>query len=235
RDAILGEAVTILRDAEGQFGPSPALRRDLVCYARLLGRAELGALPIPSPRTAWEHYDLGRSYLRTGEHGRAEAEFRRSVDLQPGELWPNFFLGVCAYRLERHQDAAASLSICVALSPGTAECYYNRAIAIEALDQPERARADYTRALDLRPDFTDAAMNRGILEYRRGRHAEAIRDLESALAKLPAPDARGQILYNMALVQLALRDRAAAETSLKRAMGDGDARSRELYYRIQSK
>ncbi|HEY2158834.1 MAG TPA: serine/threonine-protein kinase, partial [Isosphaeraceae bacterium] len=116
RDAILGEAVTILRDAEGQFGPSPALRRDLVCYARLLGRPELAALPIPSPRTAWEHYDLGRSYLRTGEYGRAEAEFRRSVDLQPGEFWPNFFLGVCAYRLERHQDAAASLSICVALS-----------------------------------------------------------------------------------------------------------------------
>jgi tetratricopeptide (TPR) repeat protein len=108
-------------------------------------------------------------------------------------------------------------------------------MAFEALVQPARAWADYTRALDLRPDFTDAALNRGILEYRRGRHAEAIRDLESALAKSPAPAARGLILYNMALVQLALRDRAAAETSLRRAMEDGDSRSRELYHRIHLK
>ncbi len=232
RDAILVEAVTMLRDAEGQFGASPALRRDLVCYARSLGRAELAALPIPTPRTAWEHYDLGRSYLRTGEHALAEAEFLRSVELQPGEFWPNFFLGVCAFRLERPQDAAASLGICVALSPGTAECYYNRALAFEALDQPARARADYTRALDLRPDFADAALNRGRLEYRRGRHAEAIRDLESALAKSSTPEVRGLILYNMALTQLALKDRAAAETSLKRAMHDGDARACELYHRM---
>jgi serine/threonine protein kinase/Flp pilus assembly protein TadD len=235
RDAILGEVVMVLRDAEGQFGPSPALRRDLVCYARLLGRAELAALPIPTPRTAWEHFDLGRSYLRTGEHDLAEAEFRRSVELQPGEFWPNFFLGVCDYRLGRPQDAAASLSICVALSPGTAECYYNRAMAFQALDEPARAWADYTRALDLRPDFTEAALNRGILEYRRGRHAEAIRDFASALAKSPAPEARRLILYNMALAQLALREHAAAESSLKRAMDDGDARARDLYHRIRFK
>ena len=188
REATLGEAVKILRDAEDQFGPSPALRRDLVSYANSLGRSDLASLPIPIPRSAWEHYDLGRSYLRSGEHGRAEAEFRRSVELHPGEFWPNFFLGVCCYRLGRPEDAATSLSICVALSPRTAECYYNRAMAFEAVDKGERAWADYTRALDLRPSFTDAVLNRGILEYRRGRHAEAIRDLESALSTSPRPE-----------------------------------------------
>jgi serine/threonine protein kinase len=148
------EAVKILEEAELQFGSSPALRRDLVGYARAIGRTDLAKLDIPPPQTPWEHYDLGRSYLRSGEHAKAEAEFRRSVDLQPWAFWPIFFEGLCTFKLARHHEALSAFSTCIALAPDQAECYYNRAQVFEALGEPDRARADLTRARQLKPSLT---------------------------------------------------------------------------------
>jgi eukaryotic-like serine/threonine-protein kinase len=154
RERAQTEALRILEETELHFGSSPALRRDLVGYARAIGRTDLTKLEIPPPRTAWEHYDLGRSYLRSGEYSRAESEFRRSVDMQPGEFWPTFFEGLCTFRLGRHHDAVSAFSTCIALAPGHAECYYNRAQAFEALGEFDRARLDLLRARQIKPSLT---------------------------------------------------------------------------------
>jgi serine/threonine protein kinase/Flp pilus assembly protein TadD len=222
------EAVTILRDAEHQFGPSPALRRDLQAYEQLLGQTAGSTTAIPAPRTAWEHYDLGRSFLRSNEHARAAVEFRRSVELQPGEFWPHFYEAVCAYRLQRYQDARAALDICIALAPRAAECYYDRAKVHEVLQQFEPAWRDYTRALELNPRFTDAALNRGTLAYRNGCYQEAVTDLEYAQAHAIGSRALGLIAYNLALVHAARKDWPAARASLRQAVTSGNADARAL-------
>jgi serine/threonine protein kinase/Tfp pilus assembly protein PilF len=221
-------AAEILRAAAEQFGPSPALDRDLHAYDQLLGRAGAAVPSIPNPRTAWEYYDLGRSFLRSGEYARATEEFRQSVEQQPGAFWPHFFEAVCAYRLGRHQDALAALDICVALAPGTAECYYDRAKVREALDQLEPARRDYTRALKLNPEFSDAALNRGTLAFRGGRYAEAMADLESARTHASGSRSLGLIAYNLALVHAACKDWPAARASLRQAIAHGNAAARAL-------
>jgi serine/threonine protein kinase/Flp pilus assembly protein TadD len=222
------EAARILRDAEQQFGPSPALCRDLRAYNQLPGRTEVAASAVPSPRTAWEHYDLGRSFLRTGEHARAAEEFRLAVDQEPGEFWLHFFEAVCADRLGRYQDALAALNICVALAPGTAECYYDRAKVHEALGQLHLAERDYARALELNPRFSDAALNRATLAFRAGRYSEAIADLEYARKTAAGPRALGLIAYNLALVHAARNDWPAARASLRQAIASGNAAAREL-------
>ena len=175
------DAIQILRDAEALFGPSPALSRDLRTYAKALGQTavEPPSAEIPAPRTAWEHYDLGRSYLRSGEYDRAESEFQRAVEMQPGEFWPYFSEGICAYRLKRYEAAVSAFTICTALAPRTAPCYYNRALAYQAHGDAKRALADYSRALDIDPRFTDAALNRGILKFHEGRPADALLDFDA--------------------------------------------------------
>src|SRR5262249_52267813 len=90
-DDALRDAVQMLREAQTELGDSPALSRDLQSYAAALGQGEAAPAPIPTPQTAWEHYDLGRFYLRSGQYARGEAEFRRASDLEPQEFWPNFF------------------------------------------------------------------------------------------------------------------------------------------------
>ena len=145
-----------------------------------LGRSDVPAVEIPAPRTAWEHYELGRSFLRSGEFQAALVEFRWAVEMQPGEFWPYFSQAACAYHLGQYQDAVASLTVCVALSPRTPECYYNRAVAYEALNQPARAVADYSQALAWNPGFREAAFNRGLLSALAGRYAEAADDFRLA-------------------------------------------------------
>jgi serine/threonine protein kinase/Flp pilus assembly protein TadD len=229
-------AAQILREASDQLGASPALSRDLHEYEERAGQTVRGASPIvvePShpgspPRTAWEHYDLGRSYLRSGDHARALAEFRQSVELRPGEFWPHFFQGVCAYRLGCYRDSLAALDVCVALMPETAVCYYDRAKVHEALGQPEQAVRDYSRALERNPQFSDAALNRGILAYHAGRNEEAIADFAHARATASGPAARGLIAYNLALVHVARKDWPAARASLSQAIASGNTAARTL-------
>jgi serine/threonine protein kinase/Flp pilus assembly protein TadD len=228
------DAVQMLREAEAQLGPSTALCRDLRRYSRALGLATADTPPLANtpPDTAWEHYDLGRSYLRSGEHALAESEFRRSIERRPEEFWPHFYHGICCYKLGRYSDSVASLGTAIALAPRTAVCYFNRALAYKALGRDEDAIRDNTRALELDPRFTDAALNLGIALYRAGRHAEALDAFERARATTSSPRVHGLIDYNRALISFARNDATAARASLQRAIERGDADARALYDRL---
>jgi serine/threonine protein kinase/Flp pilus assembly protein TadD len=226
------EALRILSAAEAEFGPAPALRRDLAQHARELGvglgRADPAPAAIPAPHTAWEHYDLGRSYLRSGDYALAVAEFQRAIETRPEEFWPYYYHGICSYKLGRHADAVASLGTAIALSPQTAACYYNRALAYQALGRDGEAIRDDERALELDSGFTDAALNRAVLLFRAGRHADALADLARARATALSAPALGRIAYNMALVHIARKDLTAARASLREAMAHGDDAARRL-------
>jgi serine/threonine protein kinase/Flp pilus assembly protein TadD len=214
------EALQALDRAETLFGPSPVLVRERQLHARALGQDELAAAlerraaELP-PRTAWEHYALGRSLLRQNRLEEADRHFVAALDLQPEGLWPNFYRGLCAHRQGRYQEAVMAFSACVALAPESAGVLFNRAAALEALGAGEQALRDYDRALRLDPALAPASLNRGLLHFRAKRHAEAIADLETALANGAEP---AVVHYNLALVHLAQKDRAAALADLRRAL-----------------
>jgi tetratricopeptide (TPR) repeat protein len=228
-------ALEILRQAKEDFGPSPALTRDLRIYAAAAGRTDASEVPVPPPLTAWEHYDLGRSHLRSADYSSAERAFRRSIALRPEEFWPHYYHGICCYRLARFHDAVASLSTAIALAPQTAESYYNRALAYQALGRTEDALADNSRALDLRPSFADAALNRGILHFGAGKLAEALDDFDRARANASSRRMIGLVRYNEALVHLARKDAAAADLSLNDAVANGDEDARRLQDRLRAR
>jgi tetratricopeptide (TPR) repeat protein len=143
------EALEVLAQAEALFGPSCVLEGERRAHAAALGQRAEG--PALVPRTAWEHYALGRAHLRAGEFEAAEAQLDRALALQPQALWPNFAKGQCAYRRARYDDAVVAFTACVVLAPDRAWCYYNRGLAYEALGRPDRAAADFGQALQLDP------------------------------------------------------------------------------------
>lgn len=206
------EALQTLAEAEALFGPSLLLCRQRQAIARAMGMTDLAraaeeqAAKLP-PRTAWEHYALGRALLRDGQLPQAEASLQRAVALEPSAFWPNFSLGVCAYRQGQHPEAVNAFRVCIALAPERAECYFNRGLASQALGQVERALADYDRALRLQPTLAAASFNRGTLLCREKRFREALIDLQLALRNgfAPAP-----VHYNLAVAHHGLNDRSAA-------------------------
>ena len=196
-DKFRQQALEVLSQAEALFGPSPVLDQERASYG---DPSPTGKPPSP-PRTAWEHYALGRSLLRGGAAGRAAHEMEQAVLLEPQGLWPNFYHGLCAYRLGRYNDAVSAFSVCIGAAPEAASCFYNRALAFDALGRPEQALRDYDQALQLDPTLADAALNRGVLHYRARRYDAARADLRRAgeLGSHPAIVSFDLFLVNRAL------------------------------------
>jgi eukaryotic-like serine/threonine-protein kinase len=231
------ESLAQLDEAAGILGSGPALERLRVMYQEALGPAvgspRTTAVPL-EPKTAWEHCDLGRAYLRDGEFAAAATQFQAAVDLHPRDFWSNFFQGLCAHKLGRFDEAVSAFRVCISLAENPAECYFNRALAYEALGRTEEALLDYTRALRCDDRLTGAALNRGILYHNARRYADAAVDLSRALAMNPPRDLRGVILFNRALVALARNDRRAALLDLNAAIESGHAQARELLNRLEA-
>jgi tetratricopeptide (TPR) repeat protein len=205
------QALRTLAEAEALLGPSPVLRRE----RRTLGGDGPATDDEPPPRTAWEHYTLGRWLLRSGDFDGAAAAFDRAVELRPQDFWPWFGKGVCAHRRQRYDEAVTAFSVCVALAPDSAACYHNRALALAAHGDVAAALRDCDRALKLDPGLAAAALNRGALRLQQRQFADAEADFRLALDLGANPAA---VHYNRALLHQARRELAAALDCLERAL-----------------
>ncbi len=232
-DRARREVLKRLDEAIELLGPSPALVRLRANQAEALGLPVSTDHPMPQPESAWEHCDLGRSYLRSGDLAGAADEFQAALDLRPQDFWPNFYQGLCAYQLGQFDDAVDAFRVCIALAPETAECYYNRALAHESLGHKALALRDYTHALERDRTLSEAALNRGILLTAEGRHKEAAADLDLALATANGRETRGMIHYNRAQVDLARGDRTAALAHLEAAVDFGHKDAQDALNRLR--
>jgi serine/threonine protein kinase len=171
RARMESSALNILLQAQALVGPSSVLDFE----RQLHGAPVENRAPAPPAQTAWEHYALGRAYLRAGDLTHAAAETDEAVRLDPSGLWPNFYQGVCAYRRGRFADSAAAFGVCIGAAPDAAGCYVNRALALAALGRTDEALRDYDRALHLDPGISTAA-----LERLRGQPSEKTDSLAPA-------------------------------------------------------
>jgi tetratricopeptide (TPR) repeat protein len=205
----------ILDEAEATFGQNPALDE-----ARRLHNGSLNGDGAPKQRpvnaeSVWDLCAVARSLLRAGDLQGAVQELDRAVRLEPSGLWPNFYLGVCAYHQGRYEDAVAAFSVCIGAAPRASACYFNRALAQAARKQYTLALRDYDAALQYNPSFAAAAINRAMLLSREGRHSEAIEGLQRVLA---VGEDVALVHYDLAVVELARGDRAAAMSNLRRSL-----------------
>jgi serine/threonine protein kinase/Tfp pilus assembly protein PilF len=207
----LEQALEVYDEAEKVFGPSCVLNCERRASEAALGRANTPPKPAPAPRTAWEHYAVGRARFRGGECEAANAQFERALALEPHALWAHFYKGACAFRQAKYEDAVLAFSACAVLAPERAWCYYNRGLAYDAMGRTERALEDYDRALEREPALTVAALSRCMCHHRAGRYTEALDDLR--LAERGGAD-RVVVAYERALIHLARGDRRAALDSL---------------------
>ena len=227
------EILQLLDEAQTTCGPSFTFDRLRLTLAGQPGRTDLTRQPGPVPRPASEHYDRGRSELRSGEFDTASEEFRLALDQRPQDFWTNFYEGHCAYRLRRYSDAFASFSVCIALDPQSAPSYFNRALASEASGRADLAFRDYTHALGLDARLTKALLNRGILSYKSGRYPDAIADFRRALNTASDPDTLGRVHYNLALTYLARGNRASARAHAEKAAANGNDDARRLHDQLR--
>jgi serine/threonine protein kinase/tetratricopeptide (TPR) repeat protein len=233
-DTVRRQALQVLDEAESLFGPSPVLNRQRAVLAQALGQAAApgGAGAGPAPRTAWEHYTLGRWLLRGGDLAGAAVAFDHAVELRPQDFWPWFGKGLCAHQRHCPAEAVLAFSVCIALAPDRAACYYNRAQALAAHGDFAAALRDFDRALQLDPRLAAAALGRGALHLQQRDLAKAEVDFQLALTLGANPAA---VHYNQALVHQARQEFAAALARLESALqhDPNHSASRALHFLLQ--
>jgi tetratricopeptide (TPR) repeat protein len=222
-DASRRQALGMLADAEVLFGPSAVTCSERQAQARALGMTEAaetarreGAALLP--RSAWEHFTLGRARFHAGDITAAAEDFKRALALEPRAFWPTFYQGQCAYRRRHYEDALLALTACTTLAPDRAWCWYNRGLAFAALGKLERAMLDYDRALQLDPTLAPAWLARSWLHLRAGRYASALADLQKALDHGTSPVG---VHFRRTLVFLCQGNQRAAWGSMWQAISNG--------------
>jgi eukaryotic-like serine/threonine-protein kinase len=103
------DCIAVLEEVMQVFGPSSALCQRAAKHAVAAGMLELASAYVRKsdqypPKSAWEHYVLGKTMLAYQQWNDAISEFQACAKLSPTDRWSNFFAGVAAYR-----DRAARL------------------------------------------------------------------------------------------------------------------------------
>jgi serine/threonine-protein kinase len=124
---------------------------------------------------------LGGLCIDAGRLKEAVTVLQQAVDLRPG-YWRNWsFLGQAYYQAGRPQDAIKAYYRLLALQPDNTRGHSSLGAVLQEIGRNEEAREHYRRAVDI--DNTPSAWsNLGTLEFFDGRHVDAARAYEKAIA-----------------------------------------------------
>ena len=126
---------------------------------------------------------------QAGDHGGAEAAFRRALALAPDHrrIWSN--RGVAARIAGDPGRQVASLARAARLEPGNVDLAADAAAALVEAGRPADAAAAYVDLLSRAPTHPTACFNLALLRRAEGRLADAA----ALLAPLAFREARGQL------------------------------------------
>ncbi len=166
---------------------------------------------------AWAYSNRGFAYNDLGEYRRAVEDFDQALRSDPGYAIAYNNRGVAFVNLGEYRRAIQDYDEVLRLDPGDAFAYNNRGVAYEGLGEYRRAIQDYDQALRSDPGYANAYYNRGVAYkglawdlYLEGRNAEALADVDRALADRPGEaatiDTRAHVLAALGRPQEALAE-----------------------------
>jgi serine/threonine protein kinase/tetratricopeptide (TPR) repeat protein len=218
--------------AEGELGQSRADGLGLADRLTALATAQLGtdnlavlagtlkhgdrqALIVKAeqmkPRTAEDHFVLGRALMREHEVKKAIPHLVEATRQDPKHFWAWNDLGGCHYELGQIQEALACYGACIGMAPDAATAYfahYQRATAYRVQRSYSAAYADVEHAIELLPSLPN--------ELRSAQRPNAYLLL-------------ARILTERAKTTSSRTDYAAAEKALTDALAFDDGSAMQLY------
>jgi serine/threonine protein kinase/tetratricopeptide (TPR) repeat protein len=223
RDELVHDALALNALAEGEGDGRPFSR------AGWLQRADLAKLQGDepgealarrqaagtSPRTARDHYLLGRELMARREYREALPQFRSATDLDPRLFWAWYCQGACQFELRQDVEALQCYRAGLAVWPDAYELRVGRALVFQRQGRREQAAADFDEAVRVRPESPEVYVHRAALYCEMDRPADAARDLDRALG-LDGRQTRAWFLRSEARRKLG--DAAGADGDLWQAL-----------------
>jgi tetratricopeptide (TPR) repeat protein len=128
-----------------------------------------------APADASEWFVRAEELEETGARAKAEAAYRRALQLSPthADAWLNLGAMMCEAR--RCDEAIALYDEALRQCPDEPLLHFNRAIALEDKGRKREAIASYEACLRLAPDLADAHFNAARLYEQIGNAQRAVR------------------------------------------------------------
>ena len=179
-------------------------------FLHRIGRSRAKETAGTEARVA-EHRNLGIAFYRTAMLDEAQREFKRVLDLRPGDLPAEFHLGLIAVRQGRLEDAVRAFRQCATRPGGLSAAHVNLACALERAGRLDEARTALIDAALVRPGDPSVRLVQAVLALRAGEILVAASHLDACSTAWP-PHARPAVWFHYAGLVAALRgdlDRAA--------------------------
>lgn len=127
---------------------------------------------------------LGDAYTQTHELEKAEAAYRKAVELDPSELSHERGLGQTLLAEEKYSDALVVYQKLVDLMPDDSDVYLRLAQIYRELHQLDHAEENLLKARQYAPGSVEVMYNEAMLYEAQGRYEDAIRVLSDAVSGL---------------------------------------------------
>ena len=162
-----------------------------------------------------DYGNLGNAYITTGQWGKAEKSFRKSVAAAPANPNARINLGRALTRRNLLNQAATQFNVAIQIDPNQWQSHLNLGIMHSHSGNWQQAEKHLLTAWELYPDSADIGYHLGDLYGRIGQHALAIKFLKQSLAIAPG---RGETLYLLGIEHEMLGNREGAIHSLENAV-----------------
>jgi tetratricopeptide (TPR) repeat protein len=154
-------------------------------FAHRLGKTQADVVPVGSDARVEEHRNLGLAFYKTSMHDEAGREFRRVVELRPGDWQAHFYLGLVALRQGRWGDAVDVLRLAAEKGGGHPEVLHNLGVALEHLGRLGEAEAAFAEAALRAKDDWRVMLGWGVVALKRGLGEVAVERLDRARGLAP--------------------------------------------------
>jgi Flp pilus assembly protein TadD/uncharacterized membrane protein len=137
-----------------------------------------------SPNDPIAHLILGAAYAETGRMDRAEDNLRAAVLLSPTNFNAHNVLGKLYYDSDRLVDAAHQFNQSIQIEPNLA-AFDHLGYIYAKWNDPDRAEKAFKSALAINSTDSHAHYNLGLIYAASGRAAQAVAEMQAALATDP--------------------------------------------------
>jgi len=137
----------------------------------------------PSP-TLYDH--LGDAYTQTHDFPKAEAAYRKAVDLDPSELSHLRGLAQTLLSEEKYTEALSAYQKLSDMLPDDADTYLRIAQIYRELHQLDKAEENLVKARQYAPGSLEVMYNEAMIYESQGRFEDAIRVLSDAVTGVKA-------------------------------------------------
>jgi len=134
--------------------------------------------------TLYDH--LGDAYTQTHDFPKAEAAYRKAVDLDPSELSHLRGLAQSLLSEEKYTEALAAYQKLSDMLPDDADTYLRIAQIYRELHQLDKAEENLVKARQYAPGSLEVMYNEAMIYESQGRFEDAIRVLSDAVTGVKA-------------------------------------------------